>query len=270
MLNVEWQMLVYFAAVVFLAMAISQPAYSQDTQRVIIVTGDDYCPLACNPESGHNGLGYDLAKIIYEPLGWKVEYQFLPWQRGLKYFKQGRVDLLPGVPKDDTPELIGAHFSSVPVIAPPMCFYTRTNSRWHYSGADSLLSGKLGVIAGYYYWPELRGYIKAHAQDGKVELITSAKAMEISVLRLAKKRVDYFAELRPMVEYQLFKQNLAQELREASCLQSFPLYMAFRADFNGAAELNRQWDKQLVQLLASPDGKKLLNHYGLTLKSIQP
>jgi polar amino acid transport system substrate-binding protein len=237
-------------------------------QKIIRITGDDYCPLACNPESGHNGLGYDLAKLIYEPLGWKVEYRFLPWLRGLLYFQQGKLDLLPGVPKDDTPELRGAHFSTLPVIAPRMCFYTRADQAWTYRGTDSLLGGRLGIISGYYYWPELREYIAVHKDDGRVDVLTTDNAMDISILKLSKKRIDYFAELRPAVEYQLLRQGLQKDIREATCLESFPLYMAFRPGFKEADELNAQWDKQLMPLLQSPQGVALLNKYGLTMRSI--
>lgn len=243
-------------------------AFAEDNPRVIVVTGDGYCPLSCDPASGHNGLGYDLAKALFAPLGWDVRYEFLPWQRGLKYFTEGRVDLLPGVPKDDSSELIGAQFATQPVMAPRMCFYTRADATWTYENTDSLLQGRLGVIAGYYYWPELRDYLKAHEQDGKVDTMTSDKAMALSILRLARKRVDYFAELRPAVEYQLLQQGLRGEIREASCLHSYPLYMAFRPGFSAAAELNRHWDAQLLPFLHSPEGKQMLSAYGLTLRSI--
>jgi polar amino acid transport system substrate-binding protein len=242
--------------------------FAADESRVIVVSGDDYCPMSCDPASGHNGLGYDLAKVLFTPLGWDVRYEFLPWQRGLKYFAEGRVDLLPGVPKDDSRELAGAQFAAQAVMTPRMCFYTRVGETWTYQNTDSLLQGRLGVIAGYYYWPELRDYLKAHEQDGTVDIMTSDKAMALSVLRLARKRVDYFAELRPAVEYQLLQQGLRGEIREASCLHNYPLYMAFRPGFSAAAELNRHWDEQLLPFLHSPEGKQMLSKYGLTLHSM--
>ncbi len=239
-----------------------------DTKKIIIISGDDYCPLSCNPISGKNGLGYDLAKHIYSQLGWQVQYEFVPFQRAIAYFKEGRVDLIPGVAKDNNTDFIDALLSNIPIVEPRMCFYTRSDDPWTFQGLTSLNKGRLGAIAGYYYWPELKEYIARHKNDGKVDIIASENAVELSLHKLIKGRFDYFVELRPAVEYHLMRKSIKPHIREANCLMKFPLYMAFRKDFKGAKELNAHWDKSLVPFLKSPEGAQLLKNYGLSFKSI--
>jgi len=255
----------FFGILLFL---FSGLCFAEDGKKIIIVSGDDYCPLSCNPASGKNGLGYDLAKHIYAQLGWQVKYEYVPFQRAIAYFKQGRVDLIPGVDKDNNSDFIDAQLSNVPIIEPRMCFYTRSDDPWVYQGIPSLSQGRLGAIAGYYYWPELKEYIAQHKKDGKVDSIAAENAVELSLHKLIKRRFDFFAELRPAVEYHLMRTSLKPHIREANCLMKFPLYMAFRADFKAAKELNAHWDKNLLPFLKSPEGVQLLKTYGLSLKSI--
>lgn len=238
------------------------------SKKVLVISGDDYCPLSCDPASGRNGIGYDLARHVYGEIGWELKYEYVPFQRAIKYFKEGRVDLIPGVARDGNPDFANAELSSVPIMAPRMCFYTRAGESWAYHDSDSLLQGRLGVVAGYYYWPELLAYIAQHKTDGKVDAIAAGNSMELSIRKLAYKRFDYFAELRPAVEYQLMKLNMKKEIRESTCMMNLPLYMAFRANFNGAKELNAHWDRAILPFLKSAAGAEILGRYGLTFKSI--
>ncbi|MFZ6845048.1 substrate-binding periplasmic protein [Undibacterium sp. RuTC16W] len=237
--------------------------------KTIIVTGDDFCPLTCNPASGKEGLAVDLIRRLFQPSGWIIEYQFLPFRRGIQYFKNAKVDLVPGVEKGGGIDFSDAHISTMPIISPRMCFYTHVNNpQWYYQNLSSLNEGKLGVISGYFYWPELRDYLISHKDDGKVEVVTSDNAIAISLRMLAKRRFDYFVELRPVVEYQLMLQNLKQDIHESSCVKSYPLYLAFRPGFAPAKELNAYWDMFALPLLKSAEGTAILQQYGLTLRSI--
>jgi polar amino acid transport system substrate-binding protein len=260
----------HYVGVIFLSLFLtfSPTSKASDLEKVIVIAGDDYCPLTCNPASGHNGIGYDLAKHVYGEIGWEVRYEFVPFQRAIKYFNVGRVDLVPGVAKDGNPDFLNAELSNVPIMSPRMCFYTRAGDAWIYQDTRSLLQGKLGVVAGYFYWPELLSYIGEHKKDGKIDTIASDNSMELSIRKLALKRFDYFAELRPVVEYQLMKLNMKSDIRESTCMMNLPLYMAFRANFNGAKELNAHWDKAIIPFLKSKAGKGILSRYGLTFKSI--
>lgn len=248
--------------------AVAWPALAQQNKKIIVIAGDDYCPLSCNPASGQMGLGYEFAKQLYGQLGWEVRYEFVPFLRAIKYFKERRVDLIPGVAKDDNPNFLHAALSSVPVMAPRMCFYTRADDGWTYQDKASLSQGRLGVIAGYFYWPELLSYIALHQSDGRVDTIAADNSVELSVRKLMARRFDYFAELRPAVEYQLMKLQMKTQVREASCLMTMPLYMAFRPDFSAAKELNAHWDKHFLPLLKSAEGAAILQRYGLNMKSI--
>ncbi|AZP14046.1 substrate-binding periplasmic protein [Undibacterium parvum] len=248
--------------------AVAQLTLADQAKKTIVIAGDDYCPLSCNPASGQNGFAYEFAQQLYGQLGWEVRYEFVPFQRALKYFKEGRVDLIPGAAKDDNPHFAQAALSSVAVMSPRMCFYTRAQETWTYQSTASLLQGRLGVIAGYFYWPELLSYIAQHQNDGKVDSIAADNPIELSMRKLKAGRFDYFAELRPAVEYQLMKLRMKEAIREANCVLSLPLHMAFRPDFAGAKELNAHWDKHYLQFLKSPQGIAILQKYGLSIKSI--
>lgn len=236
--------------------------------RVLVMAGDDYCPLTCDPDSDHNGLAYELAELLFAPLGWHVEYRYLPWQRAVKQFKTNQVNLLPGVPLEGSSEQKQALFAKTPLISPPFCFYTQASRDWQYQGVESLSNGKLAVIAGYYYWPELREYLSRHRQDGRVVTLAAERAMQLAMLGLQHRRFDYFVELRPAVEYQLHQQQLEAHIREAGCLEPYPLYLAFNPDFAGAAELIRHWDRHYLKTLHSRAGRALLRRYGLTAQNL--
>lgn len=243
-----------------LCIALQAQAQAENAQ-VIRVAGDDYCPLACNPASGQRGILIDITEQVLAQGGWRMEYVYLPWQRATRRFQQGQIDLLPGVPREGASELNIARFASQPIANPPMCFYTRSGSRWRYEGTESLESGRLAVIAGYYYWPELRNYIDQHRADGRIKTLATDRAMELALLGLKHRRYDYFAETRPTVEYQV--RNLKQEgqVREAGCEFDFPLYMAWRPQLEGVDALIQHWDASYPAFIDNAAGKRLLQQY---------
>lgn len=232
-------------------------------ERLVRVAGDDYCPLSCNPASGQRGILIDITEQVLAQRGWRIEYVYLPWQRATHRFRQGSIDLLPGVPREGASELETARFAQQPIASPPMCFYTRSGSRWRYQDNDSLLGGRLAVIAGYYYWPALRDYLAAHREDGRVKTLATDRAMELALRGLQHRRYDYFAETRPTVEYQVRSLGLEGQIREAGCEFGFPLYLAWRPQLEGLEALIEHWDRHYPTFIDSPAGRKLLQRYQL-------
>lgn len=250
-----------------LCIALQAQAQAESAQ-VIRVAGDDYCPLACNPASGQQGILIDITEQVLALGGWRMEYVYLPWQRAIRRFEQGEIDLLPGVPREGSRELETARFNPEPIANPPMCFYTRSGSRWRFQGTQSLESGRLAVIAGYYYWPELRQYMEQHRADGRIKTLASDRAVELALLGLKNRRYDYFTETRPVVEYQIRNLKLESSVREAGCEFNFPLYMSWRPNLANLDQLVEHWSSHYPAFIDSPNGQQLLQHYKLNRNAL--
>ena len=83
-------------------------ASSQAADKSVVLTlvADPYCPYNCAYDAIQPGYVIDLARMIFEPEGYQVKYQILPWSRAVNEVREGNFTAAIGVSGQNGRELI--------------------------------------------------------------------------------------------------------------------------------------------------------------------
>ncbi len=216
-------------------LSISLFAFSQEPTaklpKIIHLATTDWCPYACDQEPNHQaGIVHEYLTGLFSEQGIQLKIEFFPWSRAIHQVNGGRLDgLLTAVPIE-APNLL---FTRTPTMGYQVCFYSKRNISWRYSGAASLKDIKLGVIQDYGYGQPVDEHIKnAASQD--LAIIKSG-GMERLQRMLMAGRFHVFIGDRNVVSWRL-KENMSV-VRNAGCLAEIPFYMAFNPQRTWAAKL---------------------------------
>ncbi len=95
----------------FLALACAFTPFSAAAQEappkpVITIEADMWCPINCTPADARPGVGIEIAKKIFEPLGYRINYVIVPWTQALADARAGRTDAVVGANHQDDATLI--------------------------------------------------------------------------------------------------------------------------------------------------------------------
>ncbi len=92
----------YSPAFFFIFMVFVTSALHAQTKPVIItIAADSWCPINCTKPEKKLGVGIDLAKSIFEPLGYTIQYEVMGWSDALAKVRRGEVDAVVGASKFD-------------------------------------------------------------------------------------------------------------------------------------------------------------------------
>lgn len=232
--------------------------------ETLVIAGDIWCPINCQPGSARPGIIVELAQEIFAESGIEVQYQALNWARTLQQVRRGQLNAAIGAGVEDAPDfLLGA----TPVALARTCFYTRQDSTWHFSGIASLAEQRIGVINDYSYGDELNAYIAAHHQDSqRIQVAAGDQALELIIRKLGHKRVDAVLENTWVMQAMLAHQGQTSELREAGCRSSdVPIYLAFSPALASSARYVELFEQGLQRYRVNGRLQSLLHAYGVAL-----
>ncbi len=197
----------------------------------ILITADQWCPYNCEPNSDKPGFIVETAMVIFKAKGHKVKYVIRPWKRAQKEVKEGSIQgLIASTPQNSKglnyvyPSIEQARMSNV--------FFTLKESKWKYSGTESLKKVKLGIIQGYNYGPEIQSYIDNTINNQlMVQDIAGENALERNIKKLVKQRITAVLEDRSVFLYTARQLGVLDQLRFAgndnTTSESNNLYIAF-------------------------------------------
>lgn len=227
-------------------------------EEIRVVSPDYWCPFGCEANSSHEGYPIDILRAIFEPRGIKITYSNLNYSRAIIETRKGRFTLIPSVFKEEAPDFI---FSRQTISDSRYCFYSRADSSWTFTGADSLKNMRIGAIKSYSYGELIDKAIAK--QKGRFELQAGNNLTERLVRMLVAGRLDVFIENEYLVAYNLLL-NPDVKLREAGCEASSSTYIAFSPGDNQLGQKYADmFDAGLLQLRASGALEKIMARYGL-------
>ncbi|MBE9608310.1 substrate-binding periplasmic protein [Chitinilyticum piscinae] len=229
-------------------------AHAAPTLRLV---SDPWCPVACRAGSDKPGYLVELARAVFEPAGYRVDYQEVPFARAELMINRGEADGFIGVLR--LPKRSSWAFPATPQAISRVCFYTRPDSRWSYR--NSMSSSELpsvGSIKDYSYGQE----IDAKLADSKADALSGVDGLERNLRKLAGHRIDAIVEYELVVQYQ---QHLNRTpLRNAGCSQQADeLYLAFSPKRHDGAQLAQQLEAGIVRLRQTGQLARILQKYGL-------
>ncbi len=249
----------------FLCLFFSIFAFSAQAQQagVIIIAADSWCPINCKAPEAKLGVGIDLAKAIFEPLGYQVRYQIMPWSDALAKVRAGTVDAVVGASRNDDATLV---FPAQDVLNISDDFYVTKGDSWRYQGVHTLKGRKLGVVKDYGYGAQVQEYV--HSNEGNLSLVQASEgddALKTNIRKLMNHQLDVVVEAKPVMDYTLASLHQEEALTWAGSSPQSPVYLAFSPALPGSRALADQFDAGMRRLAASGKLAGFYRPYGLTL-----
>lgn len=232
---------------------------AQETKSLTI-EADEWCPINCAKGSGQDGIGIELARRVFEPLGYRVNYIIAPWTKALSDVRSGKVDAVVGASTLDDASLV---FPSSYLFDISDDFYVLNGNPWRYQGPYTLKDKRIGIVSGYGYGSVISQFIQENSSHrGQVQAVSGAEALPENIAKLRANQIDIIVESKPVMDYNLQKLGETQIIW-AGGLHQAPVYLAFSPASSQSRTLAAQYDAGVKQLKASGEYDKIFRSYGL-------
>ena len=193
--------------------------------ETLVIAGDIWCPVNCQPGSERPGILVELAQEIFAEAGIEVQYKALNWARTLQMVRRGELNAAVGAGVEDAPDFL---YGATPVASSRSCFFTRQDSTWRFTGTASLALniGKL--------------------MHGRVDVVLEN------------------AWVMQAMQAMLATQGRVGELREAGCrAPDVPIYLAFSPVLESSPRYVALFEQGLQRYRANGRLQALLAAYGV-------
>jgi polar amino acid transport system substrate-binding protein len=223
---------------------------------------DVWPPYVNAQDSGREGYVIDLLREIYEPLGYNVELEIIPWSRCLEAVSSGRTTGVIGADEEEAPDLV---FPAETMGAYHPLFYTLSNSKWIYKGIETLHDIRLGVAQDYSYSDEMDAYIEQSRQTDRIMLSKGEQPLDLLLNALHEGRLDAFVEDQFTINAFMGNHSeIKQDLRVAGALTTNDrMYVAFSPMEKGSIPLAKRYDRRINKLRNGGFLAKILANYNL-------
>ena len=251
-----------FMVLALACMPFSARAANAGDDKVITIVADLWCPINCDPAGNRPGLGIEIAKEIFEPLGYTVNYIVIPWARALSEVRTGDVDAVIGANKNDDPTLV---FPQTPIARMTDDFYVVKNSPLVFTDINALQKLRLGIIHDYGYSDAVEKLIATNRGiPGMVQEVSGDNALEQNVLKLMAGRIDVLVESHIVMDDKLKVMKLQDEVHRIGSIPQGNIYLAFSQALPQSKDLAQQFDTGIKRLNASHKLDALYAAYGVT------
>ncbi|PTS83656.1 ABC transporter substrate-binding protein [Pseudomonas sp. HMWF032] len=230
--------------------------------ETLVIAGDIWCPVNCQPGSERPGIFVELAREIFAEAGIEVQYKALNWARTLQMVRRGELNAAVGAGVEDAPDFL---FGTTPVASSRNCFFTRQASYWRFTGIASLAGQRLGVINDYSYGDQLNAYIALHHGDSeRIQIAAGDTALTLNISKLTHGRVDVVLENAWGMQAMLASLGHTGELREAGCrVPDVPIYLAFSPVLASSPRYVALFEQGVQRYRANGRLQALLDAYGV-------
>ena len=235
----------------------SNTSYSETAQKVTL-RADTWCPYNCKPDSKDPGL---MVEVAYKAFGKaNVDYQISPWKRAISDAREGLIDGIIGAAPTEAPDFYMASALSRSIN----CFYTKSDSKWIYSGHDSIKSQRMGTILGYAYPDSIVAYTKENAQNVEI----SGDGVLTNLLKMVSiGRIDITPDDGNVLSYTLESNpDLKKLVKESGCMEDdsdiMTISIAFSPKYQQKSlKLVRKLNETIRDMIQTGEMQKLAAKY---------
>lgn len=253
-----------FTALVFALMMLGSFSARADDKKVITIAADEWCPINCAEGSDHEGIGIEIARKVYEKLGYTVRYKVMPWDQAIAAVTDGSVDAVVGANANDSKKLV---FPETPLGLVSDSLYTRQDKPLTCQNLDCLKGLRLGVINDYGYSPALQSYIEENRKfPGTIFEASGNDALEENIKKLMSGEVDVIAESSIIMLYTLNQMKLSNSAR---FVYSFPyedVFLGFSPAHSHSRKLADLFDEGMKKLRQDGGLDSVYSRYGIVLE----
>jgi polar amino acid transport system substrate-binding protein len=154
----------------------------------------------------------EVARAVFEPLGYRVEYRLMSWTQALRMAKDGKVHGLVGAGATDFADLI---FPDRPLGMSSNAIATRRDYGFAWNGPASLEGHRVAVIKDYSYGKLFDPYIEKHGDDPRRVVVLSGFGYALlnqSLRALVERRYDLVLEDENVLSWGLRRMKLADQV----------------------------------------------------------
>lgn len=228
----------------------------------ISITGDNWCPYACAPESGQPGILVEIVSEIFEQEGISVKYNLMPWRRALIQTQRGGSDAILGVVQGNRDGLLldkhGMGIDETVIVL-------RKGSDFRFDGPRSLDSLSLGIIANYTYDNngELDLYLKERRRiQDRIVTIYRDEPIKSLINMLRGNRIDAFFENRQVIHFESNRLDFKDEIRVIGTGLGDTIHVGFTPNSRGRKNLDI-YHHGFQKMLKSGRVEEIVKQYGL-------
>lgn len=238
-------------------------AFAQDSTEQafsLSVAQLNWCPQIC-PRGEAPGYIIDIVREVFENTNFSLNYQTMSYPIARGRTKRGDIDALLAPAKIEAPSLI---YPNEPIGYQRVCFYTPSDSRWIFDGEDSLQNLTIGIAIDMSL-EEIHDYIQTHEQQFVFQA-ESKRYIQESLRMLEIGRLDTFVFNENSVLFYMRKQGWNRRIRNAGCVSSAPVYMAFTPVAKDTEKLSQAIhliDTRVRRMRKNGEIAKIMARYGL-------
>jgi len=232
-------------------------ARGADSARVVRLRGDSWMPYNGEPSAPAPGYAVEIARAIFEPAGYSVDYQVMPWADAMQAVKTGAIE---GVIGAGAAELKGLVVPREPIGMPVFGLFVRSESTFAFANLSSLQKVRLGAVAGYSYWDALDTYIQGHRDSNRVRLQGGETPLLDAINLLDHGELDVIVEGKTVWLWTIKSSGRSnKDYRPVFQQPGDPIYIAFSP--GAGASLAKIFDEGMARLRASGQLGEILKKY---------
>ncbi len=250
-----------FTAFLSIFICVAAPALAQG-QKTIVIAADEWCPINCEANGKRQGVGIDLARAIFEPLGYKVNYTVMPWAEALKQVRAGKISAVVGASRTDSKSLI---FPDNPISEVSDNFYIRTGSPWRYQGPHTLKNRRIGITQDYGYGDVMTRFIAQNKFTADVLYVAKGTTpLKDNIDRLLNGKIDILVESKVVMDYTIRNERLSDKIVWAGSAPQDYVYLAFSPALPQSKQLAAVYDAAIRSMKTNGRLKQFYASYGMT------
>ncbi len=228
--------------------------------ETIEIAAIDWCPQLCTNEE-RQGFILDIVKEVYANSEFNLSINFYPWPRAVASVENGRADILLSPTKNEAPDLL---FPDSEVAVQMVCFFTKSDSSWSYTGLPSLKGIKASAHRDGYF-----GEIDDYMKDNKKQFqytVGDGNYIPNNLKKMDAGRIDAMLFTKNSVMNEIESNGVSDNYRQAGCVTSEKVYVAFSNNSRNAEAVQSMkdfFDKRMIELRSNGTISAIMGKYGL-------
>jgi len=240
-----------------LALTLSLGLLGTANAKDLVIAADPWCPFNCEPGSDRPGVMVEIAREVFEPLGYTVTYETINWSRALVETREGKFDAVFGATPGDAEDFV---FPESAQSVSGNAYFVRADDDWTYAKPEDLSGKTIGLIRDYAYGDEIQANIDAHAQ---AEYAGGEDPLTTNIKKLLAGRIDIVLEDASVFMYAANELGAGDKVRLVHSDDSGPIYIALSPAKDHSKELAGHLDTGMAELRDSGKLNEILAKYGL-------
>jgi len=235
-------------------------ASSAGHSETIKVAAVDWCPQICvNKE--RPGFVMETIQLIFKDSPYDLDIEIYPWTRAIKMVNAGEAHALLAPVKREAPNL---RYPVHAIGSQKMCFWTKPESNWKYSGINSLQDLQIGFAYDVTI-TELSDYMASNKDRFQLMSFNHEYIVK-NMKKLEFGWIDTFLLTHNFAMYEFNALNVTSKIRLAGCLSPERYYMAFSSRSRDPEKIDKMmkfFDLKMKELKTSKKIPHIMRRYGL-------